>query len=79
MAEVLQLPQLVELHRVAEVQVGPRRIESFLDAQRLAALELGGELRLDDQLVGATLEDGELVLDVGGHGSFRASATIRRP
>ena len=43
-AEVLQLAQLVELHGVAEVQVGPRRVEALLDAQRLAARELGGEL-----------------------------------
>ena len=68
MAEVLQLAQLVELDRVAEVQVGPGRVEAFLDPQRLAAGELRRELGLDQQLVGAALEDGELVLDVDGHG-----------
>ena len=44
MAEVLQLAQLVELHRVSEVQVGPGRVEALLDPQRLAASELGFEL-----------------------------------
>src|SRR6516164_7292670 len=62
--EVLELPELVELNGVAEVQVGPRRVEAFLDAQRLAALELRGELHLDDQLVGAALEDRKLMSDV---------------
>jgi len=63
------LPQLVELHGMAEVQIGPRRIETFLDAQGLPALEFFDELRFDDQLIGAAPEDGQLVFDVGGgHG-----------
>jgi hypothetical protein len=49
------------------MQVGARRIEAFLDAQGLAALELGRELALDEQLVGAALEDGDLVVDIDGH------------
>ena len=68
MTEVLQLSQLVELDRVAEVEVGPGRIEAFLDPQRLAAGELLRELGLDQELVGAAAEDRELVLDVDGHG-----------
>ena len=55
-AEILQLPQLVELHRVAEMQVRPRRIEAFLDVQRLAARELGPQFAFDQQLVGAAPE-----------------------
>ena len=39
--EILQLAQLVELHRVAEMQVGARRIEAFLDVERLAARKPG--------------------------------------
>ena len=72
-AEILQLPQLVELDRVAEVQVGPGRVEALLDPQRLAAGELRGELGLDQQLVGAAAEDRELVGDVDGHGGGAAS------
>ena len=60
-AEVLQLAQLVELDGVAEMQVGPGGIEAVLDAQRHAARELGHELALDQQLVGAALEDVELL------------------
>ena len=66
-AEILQLPQLVELDRVPEVEVGTGRIEAFLDSQGRAAGELGGELGLDQQLVGAAAEDRELVLDVEVH------------
>src|SRR5205823_2846781 len=70
-AEFLQLPELVKLHGVAQVQVGPRRIEALLDAQGLAAADLLHELGLDDQLVRAALEYGELSGDVervGFHG-----------
>jgi hypothetical protein len=63
-AEILQLLELVELNRVAQMKIGTGRIEAFLDPQRLAALELRGELGLDDQLVGAAFEDGELLGDV---------------
>ena len=66
-AEILQLPQLVELDRVPEMEVGTGRIEAFLDSQWRAAGELRRELRLDQQFVGAAAEDRELVLDVGGH------------
>ena len=66
--EVLQLAQLVELHRVAEMQVGARRIEAFLDLERLAARELGAKLAFDEQLVGAAPEDGDVMVDVEAHG-----------
>src|SRR5262249_21464909 len=78
MAEVLELPQLVELDRVTQVQVRARRIEAFLDPQRLAALELGGQLGLHQQLVGASLENGELVGDVGRHAVVRMTGRWAR-
>ena len=56
-AELLQLPELVELDRVTQMQIGTGRIEAFLDPQRLAALELRGELGL-----------GQLLGDVDRHG-----------
>src|SRR6266852_7226506 len=79
--EVLKLAELVELHRVAEMQIGPGRVEAFLDSQWLAAPELGFELGFDDQFVRASFEDGQLVGKVDGHGCEEgngASATIRR-
>ena len=78
-AQVLQLAQLVELHRMAEVQVGPRRVEAFLDPQRLAAGELGDELALDQQFVCAALENGKMVGYIDGHGgrAFVACASVR--
>ena len=44
MAEVLQLAQLVQHHRVAEMDVGRGRIEAELAAQRLAARVRAREL-----------------------------------
>jgi murein DD-endopeptidase MepM/ murein hydrolase activator NlpD len=78
-SEVLQLAQLVELHGVAEVQVGPRRVEALLDPQRLAAGELGDELGLDEQFVGSALEHGEMVRYVDGHGGFGSPASPAVP
>jgi hypothetical protein len=48
------------------VEVGPRRVETLLDIQRLAASELGAELAFDEELVGAPAKDGELGVDVNG-------------
>ena len=66
-AEVLQLAELVELNGVTDVEVGSRRVESLLDAQRLAARKLLGELAFHDELVGAALEHGKVVVEVEGH------------
>ena len=54
--ELLELPHLRQQHGVADVQIGPRRIEARLDAQRLAGLarlvepllELGADVQVDD-------------------------------
>ena len=67
MPEVLQLAQLVELDRVAQMQVRTSRIESFLDSERLPALQLGDELRLDEQLCRTPLEHRQMMMNVGGH------------
>ncbi|ABA51107.1 hypothetical protein BURPS1710b_3413 [Burkholderia pseudomallei 1710b] len=70
MAEILQLAHLVQHDRVAEVDVGRRRIEAQLDAQRLvrrrAFRELLRELFLDQQLVNTALRDGERMADFIG-------------
>ena len=40
MPQILKLTHLVDQYCVTEVKIGSRRIESSLDAQRLASLEL---------------------------------------
>jgi hypothetical protein len=57
MPELLQLAELVEQHRVTEVEVGSRRVEARLDAKRDALRKPRHELRLDQQLVGAAFHD----------------------
>ena len=69
MAEILQLAQLVELHGVTQVQIGARRIETLLDLERNAAFQLGDKLGLDEELVGAALEHGQMMIDVESHGN----------
>ena len=81
-AEVLHPAHLVEHDGVADVDVGRGRIESQLDPQRLAARELGGELGLDQELVGPVLEDRDLLGDGHGHvrpPSLRAGPAPARP
>src|ERR1051326_1646144 len=56
-AELLEVPQLVDDHRVAEVQIGSGRVQPQLDAELAAALKLFDEFLLDDQLF-ATPTDG---------------------
>jgi hypothetical protein len=57
---------------MTEVEVGTGRIEAFLDPEGCAAPELGCELGLDQELVGAAAKDRELVWDVDIHGGFAA-------
>ena len=64
-AQVLELPHLVEQHGVADVQVRRGRVEAGLDAQRAARLA-GGRvqfLALED-LVGAAADQFKGVLQV---------------
>ena len=63
MPELLKLAHLVDQHRVTEMKVGSRRIESSLDAQRLASLKLGNQLRLDEHLISAPLDHRQLLLN----------------
>ena len=55
-----KLAQFVDQHGVAEVQIGRGRIETGLDAQRPAGLQLVDELGLDQQFVAAAFDDFEL-------------------
>src|SRR5690606_7094585 len=81
--QVLQLLQLVEEHRVAEMQVGRRGIEAGLDPQRAPGAQLLAQLGLDQQLVRAAPDDLDLSFDgfhavmTGGIGApYRDAAEI---
>ena len=63
MPQLLELAQLVDQHCVPEVQVRRGRIETGLDAQRLAALQLGHQFRLDKNFLCATLDQRQLLFD----------------
>ena len=56
MAELLELPHLVQQYRVAQVQVGRRGIEARLHLERLAPLQFLHQLRADQHLVRATMQ-----------------------
>ena len=78
MAEVLELPHLVEEHRMTQVQVGRGGIEPGLHPQRTAGLEFFDEILLDQQLIAAALEDIQLFFDF--HVQFAvAPLAFRRP
>ena len=65
MAEVLKLPQLVQHHTVAEVQVRARWVESQFGAQRFAGLPcslIWRAFRFDEQFVATAFHDVELLL-----------------
>jgi hypothetical protein len=53
MSQVLELPHLVEHHRVPEVQVPGGRIEAGFDAKGLAPGELANEVFFQNELVDA--------------------------
>src|SRR5207302_10915601 len=50
-AQLLEMPQLVDHHGVPQVEVGRRRVEAELDAQLAAARQLPRQLLPDDQLL----------------------------
>ncbi len=62
--EVLELPQLVDDHRVAEVQVGGGRIEAELHPEGASGLQLPDEVLLDQQFLTAAFDRGQLMVDV---------------
>ena len=62
--EVLELPQLVDDHRVAEVQVGGGRVEAELHPEGAAGLQLPDEVLLEQQFLTAAPDRGQLTVDV---------------
>ena len=59
MAEVLELPHLVEQHRVAQVQVRRGRVEARLDPQRPAERQPALQLVALEDFVGAAADQFE--------------------
>src|SRR5207249_11452918 len=59
MAQVLKLAQLVDHHRVPELQVGRSRVQSELHSQRPSGFELFAQLGLDDQFIAAALDESQ--------------------
>ena len=60
MPQILKLTQLINKHRVAEMQIRRCRVESRLDAQRLTAFELFNQLGLDQNLFRTALDQRQL-------------------
>ena len=77
MAQVLELPQLPEDDRVAEVEVGPARVAAELGDERFffffRFLQLLDEGILGQDLLDATPYLFELFFDGGEHGDCRVS------
>ena len=68
MAELLELAELAQHDREAEVQVGGRRVDAELGPQRGVAPELAAQVRLGDDVDGARGENVKLLVDAGpGH------------
>ena len=67
MAQVLKLAQLVDHHRVPEMQVGRSRVQAELHSKWPPGFELFAQLGLDDQFIAAALDDFQLAIDVA-HG-----------
>ena len=79
MAEILELPHLVDQHRVAEVQVRRGGVEAGLNPQRLAALQLAFELRGQQQVLRAARQLDHLFPDVWVAGVHVACRNSSRP
>ena len=62
MTEFLKLAHLVDQHRVPDMQVRRRRVETCLNNQWLALLELGRQPTVRQHLVAAAHEFVELFL-----------------
>jgi hypothetical protein len=57
MPELLKVTQLVDQHRMTEVQVGRSGIKPSLDPQGAPSLELFNQLSLNEELIRPTLDE----------------------
>ena len=64
MPQILEVTQLVNQHRVAQMQIRCRRVKARLHAQRLPLLQLFDQLGFNQQFVRPTLDQCQRVLNV---------------
>ena len=81
MPQFLKLPHLSQRHRVPQMHVGRGRVDTVLDAQRRtglpALLAASAQFLFGNDLLNATLNNGELVFDgEKRHGLWLAGRTI---
>ena len=76
MPEVLELAELAQHHREAEVDVGGRRVDPELHPQRRTTAELAAQVGLGDGVDRAGGEDPDLLVDAD-HGGERYQLPIR--
>src|SRR6476660_8769938 len=77
MTELLQLPELIDQHRMTEMEIGRSRVEPRFDAHRLAAYQSLLELCFDEQLIATATDDLEFLFE-GCHGQrISRSGTLR--
>ena len=75
MAEILELPHLVEQHGVAQVQVGRGGVEAGLDPQRATELEAGLQLLALEDFIAAAGNQVEGMLQIR-HGVLASGANV---
>jgi len=66
-AELLELSELAEHDRESEVDVGRRRVDAQLDAERCAALELARQVGFGDEIDRAGADHAQLLGRVAVH------------
>lgn len=67
MAEILELPQLIDQHRMAQVQIRSSRVEAGLDSQGLAFFQLFYQLFFQQDVFGTALYQRQRIGNGLGH------------
>ena len=74
---ILELAQLVQDNRVAEMQIRRGRVHAQLHPQPLARLQLGDKLFLADKILGAAPKQRQLRIHTHRHKHLRKNSTMR--
>ena len=67
MTEILEVLHLPDQHRVAEMQIGRRRVEADLDDERPAERQPSAKVVQPDDVDAPLSQAGDLLLDFDGH------------
>ena len=70
MSELLKLPQLVEQHRVTDMEIRGSRVETRLDPEVLTVATPVDKLGFDQDFVGAPADDREGLLEIVRDATF---------